>query len=117
MISYHLTYMGGQAQNVRIMWSVWVFCPIQSMVSYASCVQGSVLPGMSFVLPAATAPSSRGGPHSRPEVQAEEYEKRELSLDITLGFFSETDHSIKGGMVKTIKGSFPKTSGGRQEVW
>lgn len=117
MISYHLTHMGGQAQNVRIMWSLCeCSVPSSPLVSYVSCVQGSVLVGMSSLLPAATAPSSRGGPHSRPEAQAEEYEKRELSLNITLGFFSETGGSIRGGVVKTIKGAFPKASGGRQEV-
>lgn len=56
---------------------------------------------MSFVLLTPTALSSRGGPHSRPEAQAQDYEKKELSLDIILGFFSETGGSIRGGVVKT----------------
>lgn len=102
MISYHLTHMGSWAQKVRIMWSLGgCSVPSSPLVSYASCVQGSVLPGISFVLPAPTAPSSRGGPHSRPKAQAQDYENRELSLDITLGFFSETGDSTRGGVART----------------
>lgn len=82
MISHPLTHMCSQAQNVRIMWSV-CSVPPSPLVPYASHVQGSVLAGMSFVLLVPHGPMFQRWPHTRPEAQAEEYEKRELSLDIT----------------------------------